>query len=94
MLMKYRKRRKITASERDELWRRWRQGQSLTEIGRALGRRAFLSAHWGAICASDFFTVEVLMLTGLVRYSVLFVIDLKSRRVEIAGIVRQPTRRG
>jgi hypothetical protein len=25
-----------------------------------------------------------------VRYSVLFVIDLKSRRVEIAGIVRQP----
>jgi putative transposase len=52
--------------------------------------RAFLSAHWGAICASDFFTVEVLTLTGLVRYSVLFVIDLKSRRVEIAGIVRQP----
>ena len=31
--------------------------------------RAFLSAHWGAICASDFFTVEVLTLTGLVRYS-------------------------
>jgi IS30 family transposase len=38
MLMKYQKRRKITASERDELWRRWKQGQSLTEIGRALGR--------------------------------------------------------
>jgi transposase InsO family protein len=52
--------------------------------------KSFLSSHWGAICASDFFTVEVLTLTGLVRYSVLFVIDLKSRRVEIAGIVRQP----
>jgi transposase InsO family protein len=52
--------------------------------------KSFLSSHWGAICASDFFTVEVLTLTGLVRYSVLFVIDLKSRRIEIAGIVQQP----
>jgi putative transposase len=52
--------------------------------------KAFLSSHWGAICAMDFFTVEVLTTTGLVRYFVLFVIDLKSRRVEIAGIVEQP----
>lgn len=51
--------------------------------------KAFLSAHWGAICAADFFTVEVLTLTGLVRCSVLFVIDLKTRRVEIAGIVHE-----
>jgi transposase InsO family protein len=52
--------------------------------------KAFLLADWGAICAADFFTVEVLTLTGLVRYSVLFVIDLESRRVEIAGVVRVP----
>jgi transposase InsO family protein len=32
----------------------------------------------------------VLTLSGLVRHFVLFVIDLKSRRVEIAGIVHQP----
>ena len=38
----------------------------------------------------DFFTVEVLTLTGLVRFHVLFVIDLATRRVEIAGITRQP----
>ena len=36
------------------------------------------------------FTVEVLTLVGLVRYHVLFVIDLKTRRVEILGIVHNP----
>ncbi len=59
------------------------------------GRRSttwstFLKAHWGAIAATDFFTVEVVTWKGLVRYFVLFVIDLKSRRVEIAGIVPSP----
>ncbi len=50
----------------------------------------FLKAHWGAIAATDFFSVEVLTRTGLVRYFVLFAIDLRSRRVEIAGITRRP----
>jgi len=50
----------------------------------------FLKAHWGAIAATDFFSVEVLTWTGLVRYFVLFIIDLKTRRVEIAGIAEQP----
>ena len=50
----------------------------------------FLRAHWGAIAATDFFTVEVLTTRGLVRYFVLFVIDLKTRRVEITGICHQP----
>ena len=50
----------------------------------------FLKAHWGAIAATDFFSVEVLTRVGLVRYFVLFVIDLKTRRVEIAGIVPRP----
>ena len=47
----------------------------------------FLKAHWGAIAAMDFFQVEVMTLTGPVRYAVLVVMDSKSRRVEVAGIV-------
>ena len=50
----------------------------------------FLRAHWGAIAATDFFSVEVITRSGLVRYFVLFVIDLETRRVEIAGILPQP----
>ncbi len=50
----------------------------------------FLRAHWGAIAATDFFSVEVLTRTGLVRYFVLFIIDLQTRRVEIAGIAKRP----
>jgi transposase InsO family protein len=49
----------------------------------------FLKAHWGAIAATDFFSVEVLTRTGLARYFVLFIIDLQTRRVEIAGIAQQ-----
>jgi putative transposase len=50
----------------------------------------FIKAHLSAITAGDFFTVEVLSWAGLVRYHVWFVIDLASRRVEIAGISRCP----
>jgi transposase InsO family protein len=52
--------------------------------------KTFLKAHWGAIAATDFFSVEVLTRRGLVRYFVLFIIELETRRVEIAGIVQQP----
>ncbi len=45
---------------------------------------------WGVIAATDFFSVEVLTRFGLIRYFVLFVIDLQTRRIEIAGIVQQP----
>ena len=38
----------------------------------------------------DFFTVEVLTAVGLVRYQVLFVIDIATRMVEIAGMARDP----
>jgi hypothetical protein len=50
----------------------------------------FIKAHLSALAAADFFTVEVLSLAGLVRYHVLFVMDLTSRKVEIAGISRCP----
>jgi putative transposase len=52
--------------------------------------KTFLKAHWGAIAATDFFSIEVLTRRGLVRYFVLFIIGLQTRRVEIAGIARQP----
>lgn len=52
--------------------------------------KAFLKAHWGAIAACDFFTVEVATAFGLTRYYVFFVLDLATRRVELGGIVEQP----
>jgi transposase len=57
--------------------------------GRTMPWKTFLKAHWGAIAAADFFSVEVLTIGGLVRYLVLFVIDLKTRRVHIAGITHR-----
>jgi putative transposase len=52
--------------------------------------KTFLGAHWDGLAAADFFTVEVLTLRGLVRYVVFFVMKLKTRTVEIAGITSQP----
>jgi transposase InsO family protein len=52
--------------------------------------REFLSAHWDVMAAADFFTVEVWAATGLTRYVVLFVIELATRRVHIAGITSDP----
>ena len=57
--------------------------------GRTMPWKTFLKAHWGAIAAADFFSVEVLTVGGLVRHLVLFVIDLKTRRIHIAGITRR-----
>jgi len=56
--------------------------------GERLGPRS--CARWGAVAAMDFFTVEVVSLVRLVRYHVLFVIDLASRRVELAWIAHAP----
>jgi transposase InsO family protein len=58
--------------------------------GKAMSWKQFLAAHWGAIAAADFFSVEVLTVGGLVRYFVFFAIDLKTRAVTIAGISNQP----
>lgn len=51
----------------------------------------FLRAHWGAIAGTDFFTTEVWTPLGLRTYYVLFVIDLKTRRVHLAGVTLNPT---
>ncbi len=53
--------------------------------------RTFLESHWEALAACDFFSVEVLTPGGLTRYYVFFVIELRTRYVEIAGIVHQPS---
>jgi len=50
----------------------------------------FLRMHWESISAMDFFTVEVWTAKGLTRFHVLFVIDLSTRHVEIAGISDRP----
>jgi putative transposase len=45
---------------------------------------------WKVLPASDFFTVEVWGRSGLVTYYVLFVMELATRRVCIAGITKHP----
>jgi hypothetical protein len=55
--------------------------------------KAFIRAHMAVLAGTDFFTVEVLTLRGLVTYYVLFFIHLESRRVEVAGITPHPNER-
>jgi hypothetical protein len=60
------------------------------ERGEKMSWKTVLAAHWEGLAAADFFTVVVLTLRGLVRYVVFFVIKLKTRTVEIAGITSEP----
>jgi transposase InsO family protein len=55
--------------------------------------RTFLRAHWGAIAGADFFASEVWTPRGLITYYTLFVIDLRSRRVHVAGSTPTPDAR-
>lgn len=52
--------------------------------------KQFMKAHWDSLCGCDFFAVEALGLTGTVRYMVFFVIVVKTRAVEIAGMRVDP----
>ncbi len=60
------------------------------ERGKRTPWRTFLAAHWGTVAATDFFTVEVATVRRLVTYYVLVVIELSSRKVQIAGITPRP----
>ena len=51
----------------------------------------FVRSHANLIAAADFFTTEVWTAHGLVRYFTLFVIDVATRRVRIAGTTTNPT---
>ncbi|REK25516.1 MAG: hypothetical protein DWQ42_11235 [Planctomycetota bacterium] len=58
---------------------------------RSLSWKTFLKSHWDTLAATDFTTVEVWTKGGLVTFYVLVVIiELATRRVEIAGITPTP----
>ena len=50
-----------------------------------------LKLPWDVLAASDFFTVEVATWHGLVTYYVFVVMELATRRVQVAGITPHPT---
>jgi transposase InsO family protein len=52
--------------------------------------KQFMRMHWETLYACDFFSVETLGVFGTARYMVFFVIELKTRAVEIAGIRVDP----
>jgi putative transposase len=60
------------------------------ERGRRMPWATFIKAHLGVLVGMDFFTVEVVTWLGLIRYHVLFAIDIASRKVEILGIAVNP----
>lgn len=57
---------------------------------RATSWGTFLKAHWDSLAAIDFTTTEVWTQHGLVTFFVLVVMQLKTRRVEIAGVTASP----
>ncbi len=60
------------------------------ERGKRITWSQFLKAHWSVLAAADFFTVEIWGPRGLVTFYVFFVIELATRRIEIAGITPGP----
>jgi len=50
----------------------------------------FIKAHWNVLAAIDFTTVEVWTKGGLVTMYVLFVIEIRTRRVHFAGCTANP----
>jgi transposase InsO family protein len=51
--------------------------------------KEFLSRHREVTVAADFFTIEAWTRKGVTKFVVLFLIDLSSRRVAIAGVARE-----
>jgi len=52
--------------------------------------KTFIKSHWDQLAATDTFTVEVLTPLGLVRYTVLFVMHLSTRKIDIAAVAHDP----
>jgi hypothetical protein len=52
--------------------------------------KTFIRAHWEALPAVDFTTIEVWTKGGLVTYYLLFVLELATRRVHCAGLTPSP----
>ena len=53
-------------------------------------KRKLIRAHLDVLAGTDFFTVEVVTLKGLITYYVLFFIHLESRKVCLAGVTPHP----
>ena len=53
----------------------------------------FIRSHRVVLAATDFLSVEVLTLGGLVTYYILFFIHIETRKVVIAGITHHPNER-
>ena len=51
----------------------------------------FIASHMAVITGMDFFSVEILTWRGLITYYILFLIQLKTRQVVLAGITQHPT---
>src|SRR5215469_2662591 len=51
--------------------------------------KEFLCRHREVIVAADFFTIEAWTRRGLTRFIVLFLIDLSSRKVQVAGVTKE-----
>ena len=47
--------------------------------------KVFLTTHWDVLASIDFTTIEVWTTGGLVAYYLLFVMELKTRRVHLAA---------
>ena len=60
------------------------------ERGKKMAWGTFLKAHWESLAAVDFFTVEVASMGRLVTYYVLIVLELSTRRVQVAGLTPEP----
>ena len=50
----------------------------------------FLRAHWDTLAAIDFTTTKIWTLGGLVTMYILVVMDIKSPRIQIAGLTARP----
>ena len=62
----------------------------LNRLQRAGSWATFLKSHWDVMAAIDFTSVEVWTKSGLVTFYLLFVMELKTRRVHFAGSTTSP----
>jgi hypothetical protein len=76
----------VSASSVRRILRRHRLGPAPRRGGPSWSQ--FLRAQVGGLLACDFLTVETV---GLTRLYVLFVVEVQSRRVHLAGITAHPT---
>jgi transposase, IS30 family len=85
----------LSASQKAELWQRWKSGQSLSEIGRALGKHAgsvhgVLSANGGIVPGVRRRSQFALTLAEREEISRGIAVDTSIRRIA-AGIGRSPS---